>query len=86
MSAIEGRFQRKLIATYLLLALAIVAVAGLYILSSLKRASIGSPESKPGGPSPPHGESGEAPACRVGSGNRELKSLRAPLAEQPSVS
>ncbi|MEK6660916.1 MAG: ATP-binding protein [candidate division NC10 bacterium] len=40
MSAIEGRFQRKLIATYLLLVLAIVAVAGPYILSSLERASI----------------------------------------------
>src|SRR3989337_2062225 len=40
MSEIEGRFQRKLIATYLILVLAIVAVAGLYILSSLERASI----------------------------------------------
>ena len=28
---------------------------------------------------------GEAPACRVGSGNRELKSLRSPLAGQPSA-
>lgn len=37
---LEGKFQRKLIATYLLLVLAIVAVAGFYILSSLKRASI----------------------------------------------
>ena len=40
MSVIEGRFQRKLIATYLILVLAIVAVAGLYVLSSLERASI----------------------------------------------
>ena len=29
---------------------------------------------------------GEAPACRVGSGSRLLKSLRSPLAGQPSVS
>ena len=40
MSVIEGRFQRKLIATYLILVVAIVAVAGLYVLSSLERASI----------------------------------------------
>jgi two-component system phosphate regulon sensor histidine kinase PhoR len=40
MSLIEGRFERKLVATYLLLVVAIVSVAGLYILSSLKRASI----------------------------------------------
>lgn len=37
---IEGRFQRKLIATYLLIVLAIVAVAGLYLFSSLERTSI----------------------------------------------
>ncbi|PWB47985.1 MAG: PAS domain-containing sensor histidine kinase [Candidatus Methylomirabilota bacterium] len=37
---IEGRFQRKLIATYLLVVLAIVAVAGIYLLTSLQRASI----------------------------------------------
>lgn len=35
-----GRFRRKLIATYLLLVLAILTVAGLYILSSLESASI----------------------------------------------
>ena len=40
MPASEGRFQRKLIATYLILVLAIVAVAGLYVLSSLEAASI----------------------------------------------
>ncbi len=37
---IKGRFERKLIATYLLLVAAIVSVAGLYVLSSLKRTSI----------------------------------------------
>ncbi len=37
---IQGRFRRRLIATYLLLVLAILAVAGLYILSSLERVSI----------------------------------------------
>ncbi|MBZ0169441.1 Sensor protein yycG [Candidatus Methylomirabilis lanthanidiphila] len=40
MSWIEGGFQRKLIATYLLIVLAIVAVAGIYLFSSLERASI----------------------------------------------
>lgn len=40
MSWIEGGFQRKLIATYLVLVLAIVVVAGLYLLFSLERASI----------------------------------------------
>ena len=39
-SVVEGRFQRKLIGTYLLLVLAIVVMAGLYIHSSLERASI----------------------------------------------
>ncbi len=37
---IAGRFERKLIATYLLLVVAIAFLAGPYILSSLKRASI----------------------------------------------
>ncbi len=37
---IAGRFERKLIATYLLLVAAIAFLAGPYILSSLKRASI----------------------------------------------
>lgn len=36
----EGQFQRKLIGTYLLLVAVIMSVAGPYILSSLKRASI----------------------------------------------
>ena len=40
MSRIEGRFQRKLISTYLLLVLVIVAVTGVYLLSSLERAPI----------------------------------------------
>ncbi|MDE2181024.1 MAG: HAMP domain-containing protein, partial [candidate division NC10 bacterium] len=40
MSRIEGGFQRKLIGTYLLLVLVIIVVAGLYLLTSLERASI----------------------------------------------
>ncbi len=40
MSWIKGGFQRKLIATYLALVLAIVVVAGIYLLTSLDRASI----------------------------------------------
>ena len=40
MSRIEGGFQRKLIATYLLLVLVIVVVTGVYLLSSLERTPI----------------------------------------------
>lgn len=40
MPRIEGGFQRKLIGTYLLLVLVIVAVAGVYLLSSLERTQI----------------------------------------------
>ena len=40
MSLIESRFERKLVVTYLVLVLAIVAVAGLYLFYSLERASI----------------------------------------------
>jgi len=37
---IAGRFERKVIATYLLVVVAILSVAGFYLLSSLKRTSI----------------------------------------------
>lgn len=40
MARIEGGFQRKLIGTYLLLVLVIVAVAGVYLYSSLERTPI----------------------------------------------